>query len=170
MIIRRIISVSALLATVACAESSAPLMPDLASSSVRASDHRVVGAGHVQQPAGMREFTFHALEHPDGSASGSFKVVLPNGLFFEADVTCLAVDGNTGWVGGVIRDTNAAVVVVGSVSTFYAIDNGEGADAPPDIVSTAAFNGAAGADLAFCAARPLVLAPFTVTEGNVEVW
>ncbi len=130
--------------------------------------HRVVGSGHVQQAAGLREFTFHAVDRPDGTVAGSFKVVLPSGLFFEADVTCLSVDGTTGWVGGVIRATNAAVVIVGSVSTFYAIDGGEG-QAATDIVSIAAFNGAAGADLAFCANRPLALAPLTVTGGNVQV-
>jgi hypothetical protein len=129
---------------------------------------RVVGSGHVATAAGLREFTFHAVDRPDGGASGSFKVVLPNGLFFEADVTCLSVDGNTGWVGGVIRDTNAGIVVIGSTSMFYAIDDGEGGESA-DVVSTAAFNGAAGADLAFCENRPLELPPMTVTDGNVQV-
>lgn len=160
-----IITSAAALTAVACAEPSAPTAPAF---STHDPQHRVVGSGHVEQAAGLREFTFHAVEHPDGRAGGSFKVVLPNGLFFEADVSCLAVDGKTGWVGGVIRDTNAAVVIVGSVSTFYAIDDGEGATAA-DIVSIAAFNGPAGADLAFCANRPLALAPLTVTQGNVSV-
>jgi hypothetical protein len=94
--------------------------------------------------------------------------VLPNGLFFEADVTCLAVEGTTGWVAGVIRATNAAIVVVGSTSMFYVIDNGEGGS-PADVVSIAALNLPEGRDLEFCAERPLVLAPQTVTEGNVQV-
>jgi hypothetical protein len=154
-------------AMVACGDSETlfPTPPVLALGDP---GHHVIGSGHVVQGAGLREFTYHAVEQPDGAVSGSYKVVLPNGLFFEADVTCLAVVGNTGWVGGTIRASNAAVVVIGSTSTFYAIDNGEGADAP-DIVSTATFNGAAGADLAFCANRPLVLPPLTVAEGNVQV-
>lgn len=44
---------------------------------------------------GLREFTFHAIGQPDGPVNDSYKVVLPNGLFFEADVICLAVDGTT---------------------------------------------------------------------------
>ena len=160
---------AAALAVLACAEPTAPPLPYGVLSSFEAPNHQIVGAGHVEQTTGMREFTFHALEHPDGSAQGSFKVVLPNGLFFEADVTCLAVTGNTGWVGGLIRASNAAVVIIGSVSTFYVIDNGEGSGAPADIVSIATFNGAAGADAAFCAARPLALPPLTVTQGNVQV-
>jgi hypothetical protein len=51
---------------------------------------------------------------------------------------------------------------------FYAIDDGEGEGAA-DVVSTAAFNAGAGADLAFCADRPLALPPLTVTGGNVQV-
>ena len=74
----------------------------------------------------MRELTLHAVERPDGAVGVSYKVVLANGLFFEADVTCVTVDGNVGWVGGVIRDSNAGIIVLGSTSMFYAIDNGEG--------------------------------------------
>lgn len=153
-------------AVVSCADPTAPV-PEPAAS-VWAPGHRVVGSGHVHTPAGLREFTFHSVEHPNGDVTGSFKVVLPNGLFFEADVTCMAVEGNTGWVAGTIRDTNAAAVIVGTRSLFYAIDGGEGASAT-DIVSIAAFNVAAGGDLAFCDARPLALPPLTVTAGNVQV-
>jgi hypothetical protein len=130
--------------------------------------HHVNGSGHVQSATGLREFTFHAAEAPDGSVRGSYKVVLASGLFFEADVSCMSVAGSTGWVAGVIRATNAAAVVVGSRSTFFAIDGGEG-DGAVDVVSNATFNGGAGADLAFCADQPLALPQLTVTDGNVQV-
>jgi hypothetical protein len=161
------VAVTAALAA-ACAESPAgPFVdgPDLALGSP---GHLVAGSGHVASAAGLREFTFHAVEHPDGSVGGSYKIVLPNGLFFEADVTCMGVEGSTGWVGGQIRATNSAAVVVGSTSMFYAIDNGEGGG-PADVVSLAVINGAEGADVAFCAERPLALPPLTVTDGNVQV-
>lgn len=162
------VSGMAVLAFAACTEISAPLAPELVPSSVIAPGALVAGSGHVQTASGLREFTFHAAERPDGGVGGSFKVVLPNGLFFDADVTCLAVEGGTGWVAGTIRTTNAAVVVVGSRSMFYAIDNGEGEGAA-DVVSLAAFNLADGTDLAFCAERPLLLPQLTVTDGNVQV-
>lgn len=157
-------------ALVAASCSNPAALSDLEAPSfdLAAPGHRAVGSGHVDQASGMREFTFHAVQAPDGSASGSYKIVLPNGLFLEVDVTCLSVDGNTAWVGGVIRDTNAAIVVIGSTSMFYAIDNGEGS-ADPDIVSIALINGAAGLDLAFCANQPLELPALTVDRGNVEV-
>jgi hypothetical protein len=155
--------------TVSCADPTALPSVETVRAAAAAARHHVVGSGHVQSAAGFREFTFHALAHPNGTVLGSYKVVLANGLFFEADVTCLSVVGNTGWVGGAIRATNAAAVVVGSGSMFYAIDNGEGAGGTADVVSVAAFNAAAGADLAFCADQPLALGPLTVTDGNVQV-
>jgi hypothetical protein len=165
----RLFAVSAVaIAALACAEPSAPPLEVAPRFNTTGPFHHVVGSGHVEQAGSLREFTFHAVQQPDGSASGSFKVVLPSGLFFEADVTCVTVDGGTGWVGGVIRATNAGVVIIGSVSTFYAIDGGEG-EGSGDIVSTAAFNAAAGADLAFCANQPLALPPLTVSDGNVQV-
>lgn len=168
MIVQRLSLMSAAVVVMAgCSDTSEAFGPVSANASV-VSRSLVVGSGHVQTAAGLREFTFHAIEHPQSGVSGSYKVVLPNGLFFEADVTCMAVVGNTGWVAGTIRATNAAVVVVGSRTMFYAIDNGEG-EGSPDIVSTAAFNAADGTDLAFCADRPLVLPPQTVTDGNVQV-
>lgn len=166
----------ALLAT-ACSEQATVLGPQAAAEdpaiasgfAAHGPGHRVVGSGHVEMAAGLREFTFHAIEHPGEGVSGSYKVVLPNGLFFEADVTCMAVDGATGWVAGIIRDSNAAVVEIGSGSMFYAIDNGEGAASEADVVSIAAFNQGEGADLEFCDERPLELGPLSVTGGNVQV-
>lgn len=152
-----------------CADGSAPLDPAASLSHLAAVGHAVIGSGHVDGAAGLREFTYHAIQHPDAGVSGSYKIVLPNGLFFEADVSCLAVEGNTGWVAGVIRATNAGIVVIGSTSMFYAIDNGEGSGAPADIVSLAAFNMPGGVDLEFCHERPLLLAPLEITGGNVQV-
>jgi hypothetical protein len=154
--------------TLACVDLVEPPAAEGPSFGLAVPGHAAVGSGHVQSPAGLREFTFHALESPSGDASGSYKVVLASGLFFETDVTCLAVDGNTGWVAGTIRATNAAAVVLGSVSTFFAVDNGEGGEAA-DVVSLAAFNLADGADLAFCDERPLALPQLSVTDGNVQV-
>jgi hypothetical protein len=168
MTVRGLIQSSVIVLSIAACAESSRVLPTAPALALGEPGHLVIGSGHVQQPAGLREFTYHAVEQPDGSVSGSYKIVLPNGLFFEADVTCLTVVGNTSWVGGVIRASNAAAVIIGSTSTFYAIDNGEGASIA-DVVSTATFNGAAGADLAFCANQPLVLPPLTVAEGNVQV-
>lgn len=158
----------ATISVVACSDTPTSIAAEGPEFGIAAVGHLVAGSGHVETAEGLREFTFHAVEAPDGSVGGSYKIVLPNDLFFEADVTCLSVDGNTGWVGGVIRETNAGIIVVGSTSWFYAIDNGEGGS-EPDVVSIAAINGAEGADIDFCEDQPLGLPPLTVTDGNVRV-
>ncbi|MDH3223908.1 MAG: hypothetical protein OEO23_09340 [Gemmatimonadota bacterium] len=132
--------------------------------------HQANGNGHVPFASGIREFTFHAKEQADGSAAGSYKIELTAlDLFFEVEVSCMAVDGNTAWVAGHIRDSNAGFIEIGSVSYFYAIDNGEGAGSTPDVVSTARINDVAGEDLLFCADRPLILDSFPIQSGNVQV-
>lgn len=161
---------SMFLVLAACSDTDEPFAPAgqvLATESVAAAGHQATGSGHVEGAAGLREFTFHALEESDVGAKGSFKVVLANGAFFEADATCLAVDGDTAWVGGVIRDSSIGAII-GTTSMFWVRDGGEGAGAE-DIVSTAAFLGGEGDDLAFCENRPLELPPMIVTQGNVDV-
>lgn len=169
MFIRRWFAFAIAASLVACAEAPEPLAPEtLRTAEIAAPGHRVVGSGHVQASDGLREFTFHAVESPSGGVSGSYKIELPNGLFLEVDVTCLAVEGNTGWVAGTIRDTNAGFVVIGSRSMFYAIDNGEGGEVA-DVVSLSALNMPEGTDLEFCEEKPLLLPQLTVTDGNVQV-
>jgi len=133
-------------------------------------EHAVTGSGHVPSGDGLREFTFHAVRNVDGAARGSYKIEFTaTGLFVLVDVTCLSVVGNTGWVGGRIVDSNIPVVRIGTVSYFYAIDNGEGAGAAPDRVSVARLNDVDGEDIRFCTDRPLLLPAFDVQSGNAQV-
>lgn len=80
----------------------------------------------------------------------------------------MSVVGNKGFVAGHIVETNIATVVVGSVSYFWAVDNGEGGDAQ-DVVSIARINDRQGADVEFCTTRPERLAAIPVEFGNVQV-
>ncbi|HEX9581765.1 MAG TPA: hypothetical protein VF970_11730 [Gemmatimonadales bacterium] len=132
-------------------------------------DHRVIGSGHLAQTAGLREFVFHALQDSDGNAKGSYTITLASGVFLTVNVTCMSVVGNTGWVGGIIAETNSSAIRVGSVSYFFAVDNGEGDGDPADRVSSARINDADGQDLVFCTDRPLLLPSFDITDGNVQV-
>ncbi|HXV86560.1 MAG TPA: hypothetical protein VD793_07665 [Gemmatimonadales bacterium] len=163
------VAVLAALAVVACDPASMNDVEDAPAFGVAANgDHRVVGSGHVEQSAGLREFVFHALQDADGNAKGSYTITLPSGVFLTVNVTCMSVVGNTGWVAGRIAETNSSAIRVGSVSYFYAIDNGEG-DGVPDRVSAARINDVDGEDVLFCANRPLLLPSLTVTDGNVQV-
>lgn len=130
----------------------------------------VTGSGHVPSGSGLREFTLHATRKVDGSVNGSYRIEFTaTGLYFVVTVTCMAVEGNTGWVAGIITETNWSIIRLGTVSYFYAIDNGEGAPAVPDRVSSARINDVAGEDLRFCTERPLLLPAFDVQLGNVQV-
>jgi hypothetical protein len=133
--------------------------------------HHVTGSGHT--PVGMtedlREFTFHAVEHPDGTVSGSYRVERTDtGVFFTVDVRCMTVVGNTAWVAGRITETNSPAIRVGTVSYFWAVDGGEGAGAQ-DIVSIARINDRDEAEAEFCTTLPKLLPPLAVEMGNVQI-
>ena len=174
-ILTSIVAAASLIVLAGCADSPATwphrAAPGGASLDQGTAGHHVTGSGHstLGLTDDLREFTFHAIEHPNGSVSGSYKVERTDtGQYFIVDVSCLSVAGNTAFVGGHIVETNIATVVVGSVSYFWAQDNGEGGD-PPDIVSVARINDRAGADVEFCTTHPLRLPPITVQMGNVQV-
>jgi len=159
----------------ACAEptgvASTRRSPSTAPSLEKTAGHHVTGSGHsfVGLTEDLREFTFHAVEHPDGSITGSYKVERTDtGAYFITEVSCLSVDGNVAWVGGHIVETNIATVRVGTVSYFWAEDGGEGDDTQ-DIVSVARINDAAGRDVEFCTNRPKILPPIAVAVGNVQI-
>ena len=129
-----------------------------------------VGRGFIELDNGNREFSFRAVRRPNGKTRGKYTIRLTGpDLFFTVQVSCLAVEGNTAWVGGHIIESNADFVEIGSVSYFYAIDNGRGPHAPPDIVSTARFNDELGQDLVFCENRDLFLEPFEIDGGRVRI-
>lgn len=87
---------------------------------------------------------------------------------FHVDVTCMSVAGNQAWVGGIISRSDDPAVIVGTVSYFRAIDNGEGSGLP-DQVSPARINDRAGEDILFCTQQPTGLPLRNVEHGNVQI-
>ena len=152
-----------------------PTSPALIASAVRPSFSVgapivVSGSGHIEAGDGLRNLTFHAVKHPDGSVSGSYQIRRTDlGVGFTVDVKCLTVVGNGAWIGGLIASATQAGVNVGTVSYFYAFDNGEGSDAPPDIVSIARINDVPAALEEFCTELPQILPPRNVLFGNVQI-
>lgn len=129
------------------------------------------GSGHYTAGDQIRTLAFNAVKKADGSVAGSYQInVHVLDLWFHVDVTCLETEDNTAWIGGIISQTNRPdFIQVGSVSYFYAIDNGEGKAAPADVVSVARINDRDGADEEFCTLKPLLLPPRPVEKGNVQV-
>lgn len=169
-----------LVSLVAC--DSAPTSPPngsvtslLHSRASTAASGAIVVRGEVSTPSGngRRILTIDALQTPSGNVKGSYRVdITASGLFFEVEVSCVAGEGNTAWIGGIISATNSAAIRVGSVSYFYIRDNGSPHPVKAfeaDVMSTARINDAVGQDLAFCATRPLALPTLGGLEGDISV-
>ena len=113
-------------------------------------------------------FSFNAVGHADGSATGRFfhSVELGGQLIeFEGRVTCVTVDAENhrAWIGGVVTANNSEhpdfltdIHEVGDDIWFRVLDNGEGADAPVDRSTFVGFEGAADiiTSAEYCAEQP----------------
>lgn len=169
--------VTTLLVTINCAETSrSPTAASVGPTDSRMqaiSGARATGSGHTVAGGEPRTFAFGAVGHPDGSASGSFQIVIHAiDAHIHVATTCMRVRNDTAWVAGIIAKSNHPVVREGTVSYFWASDGGEGPDAV-DKVSTARINDAAGEDQRFCTLMPdeafSGLPGNVVLGGNVQV-
>jgi hypothetical protein len=144
------------------------------------------GGGHyLLAGAFPMQFSFAAVQNPDGSVAGQFHQKGDVGgvwVDVQGEVTCVAVDPvtNRAWVGGVVTqnrsdaDLQEAIHQPGRDVWFRVVDYGEGADAPPDRTSFLGFEGAAGIIRSedYCLARiwPADDArTHPVTSGNIQV-
>lgn len=116
---------------------------------------------------------FSARKYADGSVRGHINYLQTfegETLRFNATVTCMSVyDGNRVKYGGEVILSNDPTVPPGTFIWFQGIDNGEGANAPPD-QSTGSGFGTEAENEAFCAdpaaPNPLFLAG---VNGNIQV-
>ena len=102
----------------------------------------VTGSAHIIRDIGngpeMTTFTYHAVGHADGDVSGHFQYNLRIGdVTLSGRVTCATTRGSQVWVGGVIdkvkSDDPADHLFENTEVWWRSIDNGEGADSPPDV-------------------------------------
>jgi hypothetical protein len=128
------------------------------------------GSAHRIRAEELWVLAFNAVKRADGTTTGEARIDRKDlGISWNLEVTCLTVVGNTAWIGGIIRNARGPIIQEGTVSYFYVIDNGEGADAPPDVASAVRINDLAGRDQEFCDLRPLALPPSPIAHGNVQV-
>lgn len=101
--------------------------------------HRVSGGGkYVLDDGTFETYGFSVRVDRYGNVKGQgelhFQVEEAVNIHFKAN--CLAVEGNTAWLGGVVtRSSNPSFAPVGIDITWQLRDNGEGAAAAPDIQS-----------------------------------
>ena len=173
----RVLSSGLVLVTLACSESAVAPRSQIAlgdpSPAVSGVVESASGSAHRIRPLPDGELfvlTFNAEKRADGTVTGYAHVDRKDlDLSFDVDVTCLSVVGNTAWIGGIIRNPRNDLVVDGSVSYFYVIDNGEGEADPVDRASAIRLNDRAGEDIRFCTDRPLLLPRADIAHGNVQV-
>jgi hypothetical protein len=128
---------------------------------------------------GWRVFTITALEHEDGSVSGQFEMHLRQfPVRIHGRITCMGLQGNAAWLGGVIELIDGSfpgppglLIGPGTPMRIRVVDNGEGSDAPTDLISgLGTFGGQSeGVELGYCATKPNQPMLNPVEAGNIQV-
>lgn len=157
----------AALALVAC-DDPAPADPVSGVSLSRGGNApvaRASGGGTADiQDLGRSKYAFHATVNGDGEVKGTFDLHFTT-IDAEAhgDITCLFVSGNRAtMIGRVDRATGPDAAAISPFIIWSVVDNGEGANAEPDRVSS--FSPSGGT---FC--RGFLGTGTEWTNGNVQV-
>jgi hypothetical protein len=101
------------------------------------------GALFIQTPggSGTRTFSFNAETRSDGTTVGHAELINRfNGTIVHIRIDCLRVLGNVASISGQVTKTNNPLFETYSEAVFSVQDNGEGSDAPPDLISFAFFD------------------------------
>jgi hypothetical protein len=103
------------------------------------------GSGQFHVSGDLRTFTFNATADSSGNTTGQTQGFNRNaGIKWHGTINCLNVVGNVATMSGVVTDITPGLgspFVVGSNIVFQVIDNGEGSNAPPDLISLTFFFG-----------------------------
>jgi hypothetical protein len=132
-----------------------------------ATGHSVQGSGHVTFGATVESVSVSAQqESADDTATGNAEVNdATAGVRAHVDVNCVNVIGNFAIVSGVVTSSNDPTLV-GDEAAFAVQDNGEGAKAPPDLMSIVNFyNVGVGPDCRVLSEYDLV----PLQGGNIQV-
>jgi hypothetical protein len=130
----------------------------------------------IYEDGHRRIFTFHATTDADGIVKGAgvLRKVSSDPEQREKihfDIDCLTVDGNAALMSGIITRADPIIpnpsdpVEVGEFIQFKVIDNGEGSDADPDLMSY--FNH--GFEVPSCDQEDVSYALFEINAGNIQV-
>jgi hypothetical protein len=98
------------------------------------------GGAQLELPSGdLRTFAFSAVLFSDGAATGQAEI---HNRFTNGDVhiaiDCLRVVGNEATASGIVTHSNSLILPLGITAIFAVVDNGEGANTPPDLFTQVA--------------------------------
>jgi hypothetical protein len=103
------------------------------------------GSGQIHVSGELRTFTFNAQTDSSGVTTGQTQAFSrSSGIKWHGTLDCLNVVGNVATMSGVVTDISPETppfFVVGSHILFQVIDNGQGSNAPPDLISLTFFYG-----------------------------
>ena len=127
------------------------------------------GHSNLTQGGELRTFSFAAIRHGDGRVTGEWELNnRANNTRLHGSVTCLTVIGNRAWIGGITEQSNNPGTVEGRGVSWRVVDNGEGANDPPDLTSLTFTNLAPNVPELRCRnAPPYPLMP--IEGGNIQV-
>lgn len=131
--------------------------------------HSLTGSGKLDlSDFGLKAetYAFAVFKYADGSVSGEIEIHLRDpAVAFHADATCLAVQDNNAWVGGVITHTSdAELAPVGLPFWVRVQDNGQSAE-NPDRISFVRL----GIPATNCNFQRPASLPFAFSGGNLQV-
>ena len=149
--IRKSVCVSLVLPlALACTDRAGPVAPDtgvtpdLANAGVGATAS-VTGSGSFPffpppGPKGLRlwKLTLNAIQQRDGGTSGEWQIVVGASIL-HGDIDCVTVlpGGTMARVSGIVEDAKFTSFVPGTGFAIEVMDNGQGANADPDQVTSA---------------------------------
>jgi len=143
------------------------------STSAQAADNGIVasatGAGHITIGGELRTFSFTAQKDSSNNSRGQAELFnRSGGIRVHLDINCLSVVGNVATMSGTVSNSNATGEPFGTGNPiwFQVVDNGEGQNAPPDLISLVFFFfGPPGVPCT----SPLVPASIPIDGGNIQV-
>jgi hypothetical protein len=99
-------------------------------------------SGHANLSVGdgqTRTFSFDAVQHVDGTVTGQVEVNNPSfPIRVHSAIDCLKFDGGNRVIasGPVTQSSDPGTIAIGRIAVFAVEDNGEGANAAPDRITT----------------------------------
>ena len=129
------------------------------------------GSGHMIRSGFNRTFAFFAVKRADGTVTGQLQLNSRSlDVVVHIRIDCLRIEGNRAHMSGIVtRSDNPAEGVVGELNRLVVEDNGEGKDAPPDMISGIPANNTPPLDTATCETNPNRLPDRVVERGNIQV-
>jgi hypothetical protein len=159
---------------VAAAIATAPLIAPPSAAGTGAQSASGSGQFEFTSDAGvtgLRTFAFEASKSSDGSVIGEAEVKnRAIGVTFHIRIDCLNLISNVAVASGTVTAASGPGTAVGDAEIFGVQDNGEGTNAPPDLITPAFGNtGIVCTDITAQALPGLSGLFNPVQEGNIQV-